>query len=81
MQIKVCHLSSVHPAFDDRIFHKETKTLAKAGYEVILIAQHDKEEVVDGVRIVPLPKIRSRVKTATAQMCFGFFIFLASENS
>lgn len=65
MQIKVCHLSSAHPAFDDRIFHKETKTLARAGYEVILIAQHDKEEIVDGVRIIPLPKTRSRVERMT----------------
>src|SRR4030042_4514420 len=65
MQIKVCHLSSGHSVFDGRIFHKEAKTLAKAGYEVILIAQHDKEEVVDGVRIVPLPKTKSRFKRMT----------------
>lgn len=65
MQIKVCHLSSAHSVFDDRIFHKETKTLAKAGYEVILIARHDKEEVVDGVRIIPLPKNRSRFERMT----------------
>ena len=65
MQIKVCHLSSAHPAFDDRIFHKEAKTLAKAGYEVILITRHDKEEVVDGVRIIPLPKDRNRLERMT----------------
>lgn len=59
-KIKVCHLSSVHPPFDVRIFHKEVKTLAKAGYQVTLIVQHDHEEIVDDVRIVPLPKPKSR---------------------
>ncbi|MGB9862610.1 MAG: glycosyltransferase [Candidatus Saccharicenans sp.] len=59
--IKCCHITTVHPPFDVRIFHKECKTLAKAGYEVFLIAQHDKEETVDGVHIIPLPKARNRV--------------------
>jgi len=31
---KVCHISTVHSVFDTRIFYKECKTLAKAGYEV-----------------------------------------------
>jgi len=64
-QIKVCILTSVHPPFDGRVFHKEAKTLVKAGYDVTLIAQHNKEEVVDGVRIVPLPKPRNRFERMT----------------
>ena len=58
--LKVCILSSVHNVFDTRIFLKEAMTLAKAGYEVVFIVQHDRAEVVDGVRIVPLPKPRNR---------------------
>lgn len=59
---KVCILISVHLPFDIRIFHKEAKSLAKAGYDVTLVAQHDKDEIVDGIRIVPLPKPKSRLE-------------------
>lgn len=57
---KVCILTTVHQPFDTRIFHKQAKTLVKAGYEVILIAQHERNEVVEGVRIVPLSKPQNR---------------------
>ncbi len=57
--IRVCHVTSVHPVFDTRIFHKECKSLAKR-YEVYLIAPNAKDEVVDGVHIcgVSLPQNR-----------------------
>ena len=58
--IKTCFLTTVHPAFDTRIFHKQAKTLVKAEYDVTLIAQHDEDEVVDGVKIIALPKPRNR---------------------
>lgn len=35
--IKVCHMASAHGIEDDRIFHKECVSLAKAGYEVYLV--------------------------------------------
>ncbi len=62
---KVCILTSVHPLFDTRIFHKEAKSLVKAGYNVTLIGQHDKEETVDGIRIVPLLKPKNRFERMT----------------
>lgn len=62
---KIVILTSVHTAFDVRIFHKQAISLAKAGYNVTLIAQHDKDEKVDGVRIVSLPKSSNRLQRMT----------------
>lgn len=58
---KVTILSSVHLALDNRVFYREARTLAEAGYDVTLIAVHDRDEVKDGVRIRGLPRVaRSR---------------------
>ncbi len=66
LRAKVCMLTTVHMPFDGRIFHKEAKSLARAGYDVVLIARHDTAETVDGVRIVPLPEPRSRFQRMTS---------------
>lgn len=62
MNAKVCILTTVHPPFDTRVFHKEAKSLAQGGYEVVLIAQHEKNEVIDGIKIVALPKPKNRIE-------------------
>jgi len=59
-------LTTVHVPFDGRIFHKEAKSLARAGYDVVLIARHTKAETIDGVRIVPVPEPRSRFRRMTS---------------
>jgi glycosyltransferase involved in cell wall biosynthesis len=64
-RVKVCMMTSVHLPFDGRIFHRAAKSLAQAGYEVVLIARHDREEVIDGVRVVPLPQPRNRIHRMT----------------
>lgn len=61
MSKKVCILTSVHLVFDGRIFHKQAKTLAKAGYDVTLIAQHKKNEAVNKIKIIALPNSKNRL--------------------
>ena len=38
---RVCHVTSVHPADDIRILHKECVSLSNAGYEVYLVAPEE----------------------------------------
>ncbi len=63
----IVHITTVHSPFDNRIFHRECKTLVAAGYEVVLIAPHNRDEKVDGVQICALPPARGRL----ARMSLG----------
>jgi glycosyltransferase involved in cell wall biosynthesis len=49
------HLALAHRPFDTRIFHKECKTLAKAGHRVTLVVPCEKDAVVDEVSIRAVP--------------------------
>lgn len=61
MPVRVCVMTSVHPASDVRIFHKECKSLAREGYEVVLIASGAQRGLHDGVRLEPLPQWKNRL--------------------
>lgn len=60
MSARVCIITTVHPSFDTRIFYKEAKTLVDARYDITLIAQHNKDETIDGIKIIALPKPKNR---------------------
>jgi glycosyltransferase involved in cell wall biosynthesis len=55
--VKVCILSSVHDALDNRVFYREACSLQRAGYHVTLVAVHSRNEVKEGVHIVGLPRV------------------------
>ncbi len=50
-EIKVCHMTSVHPTEDIRIFHKECIALAERGYKVFQVAQGE-TYTKSGVKII-----------------------------
>jgi glycosyltransferase involved in cell wall biosynthesis len=53
-RIRVAHLTSAHPRDDVRIFAKQCRTLAAAGYDVHLVAPGTREEWIDGVHVHPV---------------------------
>lgn len=54
--LKICHISSVHPADDVRIFHKECKTLARhEGWNVHFVSNAPLDVGNSGVRFHALP--------------------------
>lgn len=57
---RVVHLTTVHRLGDPRIFYKEIPSLQSAGYEVSLVAQHPRNEVLDGVSVVGLTPTSGR---------------------
>lgn len=59
---RVAHLSTVHPARDNRIFHKECRALSQAGIDVWLaVADESGMRDDEGVRIEALPVRQTRL--------------------
>ena len=59
--MKVCHVTSLHPANDVRIFYKECLSLAKQ-HEVYLIAPNVEDAVKDGVHVLGVSLPAGRLK-------------------
>ncbi len=60
--MRICHVCNGHTVDDGRVFHRACCELAKAGYEVHLLAQGSGTKAYEekGVIIHPLPKSESR---------------------
>lgn len=59
---RVCHISPVHALVDNRIFHKQCRSLCDAGYEVYWVVQHERDSVIDGIHVVSLQSSTSRIR-------------------
>jgi glycosyltransferase involved in cell wall biosynthesis len=73
---RIVHLTSAHTPLDVRIFHKECRSLARVGYEVIILGNHDLNEIVDAVRLQGLGTANGRIQRMTiklAVMCRAAF--------
>lgn len=67
---KICHMTSVHPSEDIRIFRKECVSIAKAGYEVFLVERgesYDKNGVhIVGVGEIPASRMKRMIQGGKA---------------
>ncbi len=62
---RIVHITTVHSVLDNRIFNKECVSLVARGFDVSLIACHDRSEVREGVKILPIPKPIDRLDRMT----------------
>lgn len=63
--VRVCHVTSVHSTYDERIFYKECVSLANNGYEVMIVGPGE-SRVDQGVEIIgigekPISRIRRMI--------------------
>jgi glycosyltransferase involved in cell wall biosynthesis len=70
---RVVHMTSAHSAFDSRIFHKECKSLARAGYETYQLATHSEDAAVDRVYIRGMSRSSGRLHRMSIRLLsFGY---------
>lgn len=62
MALSICHITTVHQAFDNRIFFKECLSLAEAGYAVTLLCARAETRTREGVTILGFPGHTGRLK-------------------
>jgi len=60
--LKVVHLTTVHPKNDNRIFYKECITLKENGFDVSLVVAGEQDKTINGVNIIGFKKHNSRIR-------------------
>jgi hypothetical protein len=65
---RIVHITSAHSALDTRIFYKECRSLARAGYEVVLLGAHPLNEMRDGVLLLGLGRSPGRTHRMTLKL-------------
>jgi len=78
--LRIAHLTTVHSALDHRIFRKECRSLARAGYEVTIIGPHSADTQLESVSIRAIAKQRFRALRMT-QSAWRVFRVALRENA
>ena len=80
-KISICHVSTVHDRYDDRILLKECASLAAAGYNVYFVVQAPAPEMIGKVHIVPLREFKSRIVRVLFAPIIAFFKSLGTGSN
>jgi glycosyltransferase involved in cell wall biosynthesis len=78
--MKVCIFTTVHRPFDVRVFHRQARTLARAGYDVTLLAHGDENKTVQGIHVRTIARPKNRFFRLLSLFRFGFYCFREKAN-
>ena len=74
MKAKICHITSVHPRFDSRIFYKECTSLQSNGFDVhLIVADGKQDQIVNHINIWDV------AKTETSMSRLRRILFIPSK--
>lgn len=74
---KICVITSVHNTYDGRIYHKQCKSLVKAGYDVSLVAPKPDIMLDDSIKLIPIEKPKQELK----RFLHTFTVFKAARKT
>jgi glycosyltransferase involved in cell wall biosynthesis len=77
---RVCIITTAHEARDDRIYHKQALSLARAGFDVSMIANWSADMESGPVRKLALPALRGKL-SRWVQGSFGAFRLALKERA
>jgi glycosyltransferase involved in cell wall biosynthesis len=78
---RVAHLTSAHSTDDSRIWVRECRTLASAGFNVTIVGPGGSSGNIDGVEIRTVPSVSSRLRRMTITVWRVFMGALLSRAS
>ncbi|KTD21643.1 glycosyltransferase family 4 protein [Legionella londiniensis] len=81
MNKKIVHLTTVHGAYDPRIYYRECMGLAKRGYQVTLLAPGDKNLTRDAIHIISLGHPKNRLDRFLRYQLKAFMKVLRQKNA
>ncbi len=79
--MKICHVCSGHTNDDSRVFHKECLSLAKAGYEVHLVATAAKQSSSHSDKIIFHPLSTCKNRRERLSRCWSVAALATSINA
>ena len=72
MSARICHMSSVHPPNDIRIFRKQCRSLAANHFDVHFVVPQDNNDEEDGVKRWGIPTRTGRIRRMTRSVYDAF---------
>lgn len=79
MRINICVVTTAHPSYDIRVFHKQVKTLATEGYQIIYIGPGGESSEFENITFVEIK--RSKLKLLNLLRNFRIYLFVQKQRS